>query len=74
MPSKLKTFEILNLSTIVSIEIYRPLAAKVMNLKLSKMAFQDAFSAKNVQSFSFGLLVALKLKKQGGAIMASPGS
>ena len=35
-----------------------------------KMAFQVVFSAKNVPRFSFGLLVAPKPKKQGGAIMA----
>ena len=38
-----------------------------------KMAFQVVFSAKNVSWFSFGLLVAPKLKKQGGAIMVLPG-
>ena len=37
-----------------------------------KMAFQVVFSAKNVPRFSFGLLVAPKPKKQGGAIMAPP--
>ena len=33
------------------------------------MAFQVVFSAKNVPRFSFGLLVAPKLKKREGAIM-----
>ena len=31
-----------------------------------KMAFEVVFSAKNVPKFGFGLLVAPKLKKQGG--------
>ena len=38
-PLKLKIFEILNFSSIISIEICQPLAAKLRNLKLSKMAF-----------------------------------
>jgi len=33
------------------------------------MAFQEVFSTKNVQRFSFGHLVAPELKKQGWAIM-----
>ena len=53
---KLKIFEILDFSTVISIEICRPLVAKLKNLKLSKMAFQVVFSAKNVPRFSFGLL------------------
>ena len=69
-PLKLKIFEILDFSTVISIEICRPLVAKLRNLKLSKMAFQVVFSAKNVPRFSFGLLVALKLKNQVRAIMA----
>ena len=69
-PLKLKIFEILDFSTVISIEICRPLVAKLRNLKLSKMAFQVVFSAKNVPRFSFGLLVTQKLKNQVGAIMA----
>jgi len=72
-PLKLKIFEILNFSTIISIKICGPLAAKLRELKLSKMTFQVVFIAKNVPRFSFGLLVASKPKKQGGAIMAPPG-
>ena len=45
---------------------------KLRDLKMFKMAFQVVFSAKNVPRFSFGLLVAPKPKKQGGAIMAPP--
>ena len=45
---------------------------KLRNLKLSKIAFQVDFSAKNVPRFSFVLLAAPKPKKQGGAIMAPP--
>ena len=71
-PLKLKILKILNFSTIISIENCRPLATKLRDLKMFKMAFQVVFSAKNVPRFSFGLLVAPKLKKQGGAIMASP--
>ena len=65
-PLKLEIFEILNFSTIISIEICQPLVAKLRNLELSKMVFQVVFSAKNVQRLSFELLVALKLKYQGG--------
>ena len=46
---------------------------KLRDLKMFNMAFQVVFSAKNVPRFSFGLLVAPKLKKRGGAIMAPPG-
>ena len=42
-PFKLK---ILNFSTIISIEICRPLATKLRDLKLFEMAFQVIFSAK----------------------------
>ena len=37
------------------------------------MAFQVVFSAKNVPRFSFGLLVAPKLKKRGGHNGPPPG-
>ena len=70
---KLKILKILNFSTIILIENCRPLATKLRDLKMFKMAFQVVFSAKNVPRFSFGLLVAPKLKKRGGAIMAPPG-
>ena len=60
---KLKILKILNFSTIISIEICRPLATKLRDLKMFKMAFQVVFSAENVPRFSFGLLVAPKLKK-----------
>ena len=69
---KLKILKILNFSTIISIENCRPLVTKLRDLKMFKMAFQVVFSAKNVPRFSFGLLVAPKPKKQGGAIMAPP--
>ena len=46
--------------------------AKLRNLKLSKIAFQVDFSAKHVQRFSFRLLVAPKLKKQGGRMRIMP--
>ena len=69
---KLKILKILNFSTIISIEICRPLATKLRDLKMFKMAFQVVFSAKNVPRFSFVLLAAPKPKKQGGAIMAPP--
>ena len=58
--------------TTISIEICRPLATKQRDLKMFKMAFQVVFSAKNVPRFSFGIFVAPKPKKQGGAIMAPP--
>ena len=67
---KHKIFDILNFSTIISIEICLPLVDKIKNLELSKMAFQVVFSAKSVQRFSFGLLVAPKLKNQVKDIMA----
>ena len=51
-------------SIITSTKICRPLATKLRNLKLFKMFFQVDFSAKNVQRFSFELLVAPKLKKR----------
>ena len=69
---KLKILKILNFSTKISIEISRPLVTKLRDLKMFNMAFQVVFSAKNVPRFSFGLLVAPKLKKRGGAIMAPP--
>ena len=56
----------MNFSTKISIEICCPLATKLRDLEMFKMAFQVVFSAKNVPRFSFGLLVAPKLKKQGG--------
>ena len=65
-PLKLKILKILNFSTIISIENCRPLATKLRDLKMFKMAFQVVFSAKNVPRFSFGLLVAPKLKNEGG--------
>ena len=40
--------------------------AKLRNLKLFKMTFEVIFSAKNESRFSFGLLVAPKLKNEGG--------
>ena len=52
------------------IEICYPLVAKLRKLKFFEMAFQVVFSAKNVPRFSFGLLVAPKMKKRGRAIMA----
>ena len=66
MPQKFKIFEILNFSTVISIDFCRPLAAKIRNLKSSKMAFQVDFSAKKVTRFNFGLLVAPKKKKHEG--------
>ena len=71
-PLKLKISKILNFSTIILIEIFRPLATKLRDLKMFNMAFQVVFSAKNVPRFSFVLLAAPKPKKQGGAIMAPP--
>ena len=71
-PLKLKILKILNFSTIISIEICRPLATKQRDLKMFKMASQVVFRPKNVPRFSFGLLVAPKPKNQGGAIMAPP--
>ena len=56
----------------ISIEISRPLVAKLRDLKMFNMAFQVVFSAKNVPRFSFGILVAPKPKKTRGAIMAPP--
>ena len=56
----------------ISIEICHPLATKLRDLKMFKMAFQVVFSAKNVPRFSFVLLAAPEPKKQGGAIMAPP--
>ena len=67
---KLKILKILNFSTKISIEISRPLVTKLRDLKMFNMAFQVVFSAKNVPRLSFGLLIAPKLKKQGGTIMA----
>ena len=64
-PLKLKILKLLNFSTIISIEIFSPLATKLRDLKMFKMAFQVVFSAKNVPRFSFRLLVAPKPKKQG---------
>ena len=52
-------------STKISIKICCPLAAKLRNLKLFKMAFQVMFNGKNVKRFGFGLLIAKKMKKQG---------
>ena len=52
--------------TVISIENCRPLATKLRDLKMFKMTFQVVFSTKNVPRFSFGLLVAPKLKKLGG--------
>ena len=43
---------------------------KIRDLKMFKMAILVIFSAKNVPRFSFGLLVAPKLKNKGGATMA----
>ena len=71
-PLKLKILKILNFSTIILFEISRPLATKLRDPKMFNMAFQVVFSAKNVPRFSFGLLVAPKLKKRGGAIMPPP--
>ena len=65
-PLKLKILKILNFSTIILIEICCPLATEQRDLKMFKMASQVVFRAKNVPRFSFGLLVALKPKKQGG--------
>ena len=65
-PLKLKILKIMNFSTTISIEICCPLATKIRDLKMLKMASQLDFSAKNVPRFSFGLLVAPKPKKQGG--------
>ena len=56
----------------ISNKIYCPLPTKLRIIKLFKMFFQVDFSTKNVQRFSFELLVALKLKKRGVVIMASP--
>ena len=70
---KLKILKILNFSTTISIEISCPLATLLRDLKMFKMAFQVVFSAKYVPRFSFGLLVAPKLKKRAGAIMPPPG-
>ena len=72
-PLKLKILKISNFSTIKLIEIFRPLATKLRDLKMFNMAFQVVFSAKNVPRFSFGLLVVPKLLKRGGAIMVPPG-
>ena len=71
-PLKLKILKILNFSTIISIEICRPLATKQRDLKMFKMASQVVFRPKNVPRFIFGHLVAPKPKNQGGAIMAPP--
>ena len=60
----LETQNFQNFSIITSTKICRPLATKLRNLKLFKMFFQVDFSAKNVQRFSFELLVAPKLKKR----------
>ena len=65
-PVKLKILKILNFSTITLIEISHPLVTKLRDLKMFKMAIQVVFSAKNVPRFSFGLLVAPKLKNKGG--------
>ena len=45
-------------------QIWRPLVAKLTNLKLSKMTFQAVFNAKNLTRSSFGLLVAPKPKTE----------
>ena len=71
-PLKLKILKILNFSTIILIEISRPLATKLRDLKMFNMAFQVVFSAKNVPRFSFGLLVAPKLKKRGAIMPPTP--
>ena len=44
----------------------RPLASKLRDPKLSKLAFQVVFSAQNVPLFSFWFLLAPKLKNKGG--------
>ena len=54
----------------IVIEISRPLVTKLRDLKMINMAFQVVFSAKNVPRFSFGILVAPKLKNKVRAIMA----
>ena len=71
-PLKLKILKILNFSTTISIENYHPLATKLRDLKMFKMAFQVVFSAKNVPRFSFGLLVAPKPKNRGGGHNGPP--
>ena len=50
-PLKLKILKILNFSTIISIEICRPLATKQRDLKMFKMASQVVFRPKNVPRF-----------------------
>ena len=64
-PLKLKILKIMNFFTTISIEICCPLATKIRDLKMFKMAFQVLFSAKNVPRFSFRLLVAPKPQKKG---------
>ena len=61
-----KSFKILNFSTVMYIEICCPLVPKLRNLKMFKMSFYIFFSAKNVQKFGFGPLAAPKLRKEGG--------
>ena len=51
---------------------YTVLVTKLRDLKMFKMAFQVVFSAKNVPRFSFGLLVAPKLKNREGRHNAPP--
>ena len=67
MPNTLETQNLENFVflTIVSLEICCPLATKLRDLKMFKMAFQVLFSAKNVPRFSFRLLVAPKPQKKG---------
>ena len=64
---KLIIMKILNFSTITSSKICRPRATKIV-----QNMFSGCFSAKNVQRLSFELLVALKLKYQGGGHNSPP--
>ena len=63
---KFKILKILNFFTKIWIEICRPLATKLRDVEMFKMAFQVIFCAKNVPRFTFGLLVVQKLKNEGG--------
>ena len=67
-PYKLTSFEIFTFSSIISVDFFQRLWAKLRNQKLSKMTFQVEFRAKNVPRLSFWLLVEPKLK-QGGIII-----
>ena len=70
---KLKILKILNFSTyMILTEICHPLATKLRDLIMFKMAFEVVFCAKNVPKFSFGLLVAPNPKNRGGGYNAPP--